>query len=80
MVLASRNYRPDRVIERDLAPDLELTVTAAWPVRNALAVQFELHDLAGDRAAARTLRSAHPVRRRAGPAGLPFLRRRARFE
>jgi hypothetical protein len=45
--LAGRNYRPDMVIERDTAPDLELTVTAVWPARNALAVQFELRDLAG---------------------------------
>ena len=38
--LKSRNFRPDKVIEIDTAEGLELTVTAAWPVRNALAVEL----------------------------------------
>ena len=40
--LKSRNFRPDKVVEVDTAEGLELTVTAAWPARNALAVEFAL--------------------------------------
>ena len=36
-----RVYRPDKVIEMDEAGDLILTVTAAFPVRNAIGVRFE---------------------------------------
>ena len=46
LALRERNYRPDKVVEVDAGPELALTVTAVWPVRNALAVQFELHNLA----------------------------------
>ena len=46
LALAARNYRPDIVTEVDAGPDLELTVTAAWPVRNTLAVRFEVRNLA----------------------------------
>lgn len=38
--LKSRNFRPDKVVEVDTAPGLELTVTAAWPARNALILEF----------------------------------------
>lgn len=38
----SRNYRPDKVSEVDSGEGLRLTVTAAYPVRNAIAVEFEL--------------------------------------
>ena len=37
-----RVYRPDKVIEMDQAGDLILTVTAAFPVRNAIGVRFEV--------------------------------------
>jgi len=47
-----RNYRPDKVIETDEADDLVLTVTAAFPVRDTVAVQFEV---VNRRAAARTI-------------------------
>ena len=47
--LASRTYRPDQVIEVDQGSDLTLTASAAWPTRNALAVQFEMHNLAAHR-------------------------------
>ena len=40
--LKSRNFRPDKVVEIDAADGLELTVTAAWPARNALALEFTL--------------------------------------
>lgn len=44
--MVSRTFRPDQVIEVDRGEDLELTASAAWPARNALAVQFEVHNLA----------------------------------
>jgi hypothetical protein len=37
-----RTYRPDQVIEQDTSPGIDLTVTAAYIKRNALAVQFEI--------------------------------------
>jgi hypothetical protein len=40
--LKARNFRPDKVVELDAADGLELTVTAAWPTRNALALDFTL--------------------------------------
>jgi hypothetical protein len=40
--LRSRNFRPEKVVEIDAADGLELTVTAAWPARNALALEFTL--------------------------------------
>ena len=42
VTLVGRNFRPDQVIEQDAAPGLNLTVTAAYLKRNALAVQFEM--------------------------------------
>ncbi len=45
LALKSRIYRPDQVIETDAADGLELTATAAWPGRNALAVEFLLSNL-----------------------------------
>ena len=44
--LVTRTYRPDQVIEVDRGGDFELTATAAWPARNALAIQFELRNRA----------------------------------
>ncbi len=41
VTLVGRNFRPDQVIEQDAAPGLNLTVTAAYISRNALAVQFD---------------------------------------
>lgn len=38
----SRNYRPDKVIETDTAGDIQLTVTASYPARNCLGMEFEL--------------------------------------
>jgi hypothetical protein len=38
--LKSRNFRPDKVVEVDTADGLELSVTAAWPARNSLALEF----------------------------------------
>jgi hypothetical protein len=38
--LKSRNFRPDKVVETDAADGLELRVTAAWPARNALALEI----------------------------------------
>ena len=46
LALALRVYRPDQVIEVDRGSDLELKGAAAWPSRNALAVQFEVRNLA----------------------------------
>ena len=40
--LISRNFRPDKVLELDAANDLELSVAAAWPARNALALEITL--------------------------------------
>ena len=40
--LKSRNFRPDKVVEVDAADGLELMVTAAWPARNALGLEFTL--------------------------------------
>lgn len=40
--LKSRNFRPDKVVEVDTADGLELTATAAWPERNAVAVEISL--------------------------------------
>jgi hypothetical protein len=45
LALKLRNYRPDKVIEIDAAEGLELTASAAWPQRNALAVEFVLSNL-----------------------------------
>jgi len=42
----SRNFRPDKVVETAACEGLELTATAAWPERNAVAVEFELRNLA----------------------------------
>ncbi len=47
-----RIYRPDKVIEMDETGDLVLTVTAAFPVSNAVGVQFEA---VNRRAASRTI-------------------------
>ncbi|GAI03565.1 unnamed protein product, partial [marine sediment metagenome] len=42
--------RPDKVIEVDSGEGIKLRVTAAYPVRNAIAVEFELiNHLAKDR-------------------------------
>jgi hypothetical protein len=38
----SRNFRPDKVVEIDAAEGLELTVTTAWPARNAPALEITL--------------------------------------
>src|SRR5690606_10191331 len=38
--------RPDVVTETDEGSDLRLTAAAAWPLRNVLAVQFTLENLA----------------------------------
>ncbi len=46
LTLAARTFRPDIVAEVDAGPELELTVTAAWPVRNTLAVRCEIRNLA----------------------------------
>ena len=40
--LKHRNYRPDKVIESDEAPDLDLTATSAFPAWDAIAVRFSL--------------------------------------
>ena len=40
LTIESRNFRPDKVIEIDAAKGLELTVIAAWPARNALALEL----------------------------------------
>ena len=42
ITLVERNFRPDQVIEQDAALGLDLTITAAYIKRNALAVQFEI--------------------------------------
>lgn len=57
--LKSRNFRPDVVTEIDENPGLRLTAAAAWPVRNVLAVQFKLENLA-DSARMLTLRFNYP--------------------
>jgi hypothetical protein len=46
LALAARTYRPDVVTEVDAGPDLKLTITAAWPVRNTLAIRCEVRNLA----------------------------------
>jgi len=46
----SRNYRPDRINEVGSSEGLKLTVTVAYPVRNAIAIEFEFaNHLAKDR-------------------------------
>jgi len=45
LTFVSRDYRPDKVIETDRSKDLELEVTAAFPVRNAIAIEFLLRNL-----------------------------------
>ena len=49
LTFVSRNYRPDKVIETDKSTDLELEVIAAFPVRNAIAVELLLRNLSGKR-------------------------------
>ncbi len=44
--LKHRNYRPDKVIETDTSNDIDLTATAAFPVWDAIAVQFSLKNRA----------------------------------
>lgn len=44
--LKHRNYRPDKVIETDRSDNLEVTATAAFPVWDAIAVQFSVKNLA----------------------------------
>jgi hypothetical protein len=44
--LKARVFRPDVVTETDEGSDLRLTAAAAWPLRNVLAVQFTLENLA----------------------------------
>jgi hypothetical protein len=51
--LKSRNFRPDKVVEVDAVDELKLTVTAAWPARNALALEFTI---ASQSAKPRTIR------------------------
>jgi hypothetical protein len=45
----SRNYQPDRVLETNNSTDLELEVIAAFPVRNAIAIEFLLRNLSRER-------------------------------
>lgn len=40
--LESRTYRPDKVIEIDSAGDIQLKMTASYPLRNCLGLEFEL--------------------------------------
>jgi hypothetical protein len=40
--LKHRNFRPDKIVESDEGDDFALTVTAAFPARNAIAVRFDL--------------------------------------
>jgi hypothetical protein len=44
--LKGRNYRPDKIIESDEAEGLALEATAAFPERNAIAVRFDIRNLA----------------------------------
>lgn len=44
LVFKIRVYRPERVTEKDEAGEFTLTAIAAWPVRNALAVEFQIEN------------------------------------
>jgi len=57
--LSSRNFRPDKIVEVDAAEGLELTATASWPERNAVAVEFHLRNQT-DRARALRIQFLHP--------------------
>jgi hypothetical protein len=46
--LTHRNYRPDKVIESDMAGDLEVTATSAFPAWDAIAVRFSIKNPAAN--------------------------------
>jgi hypothetical protein len=49
LTFVARDYRPDKVTEIDKGTDLELTVIAAFPARNAIGVEFILRNLSADK-------------------------------
>jgi len=47
LTFVSRDYQPDKVTEIDKSTDLDLEVAVAFPMRNAIAIEFLLRNISG---------------------------------